>query len=565
MVERGNYELLQTLLDEHEESKFRRCERWEEEEEKGTDYCDFLDYYKQNEDTSRLHFPLQFEIDIAMEAAVRKDDLKSVDILIKYAEPDFDIGMYPIHMITLRMGNVNMMRQLMEDKGMTFDEINEGPLEEAVEANDSAMLKFLIEKGLNVNIKRGAKRVTALHVAAARGRMECAKVLIQAGAQINLTDRSGRTALHIAAKKGDLCMVKILVAHSADMSLATKERMKPWMLAASAGHSVVAKYLITDDDINANTGMGNTLLHLSCKRQDVNTIKLLIEMGASINAVNDRNETSIIIAAKHGFNRTLLKTLIKAGADCSVKDVDGHTALLWSLLQHPTTSATFARRAHILDMMVKAGADINLDMPLCPRGTNLIHCHVWDLDKTRWLLKHKARTSDITENGGTLWHQLLSVGIHRVSLCKSIANLLDNNVDISLTEVTHVKLGTPLIFLFGKYKLASSYMAVAMLLDVGCSLAGIYKYLTEERRAKIRKTCPNWERVIDVVIKKCSLPTTLAAASRLRILKQIGPGSIDAKVDRLALPGNLKSYLHWREYISQLPPELKLTPPDQLY
>jgi ankyrin repeat protein len=59
-------------------------------------------------------------------------------------------------------------------------------------------------------------------IAAADGHLDVVAMLIEAGADLNCTDRSGDTALHHAAHKGWGGIVAALVAAGADRTLADK-------------------------------------------------------------------------------------------------------------------------------------------------------------------------------------------------------------------------------------------------------------------------------------------------------------------------------------------------------
>jgi ankyrin repeat protein len=102
----------------------------------------------------------------------------------------------------------------------------------------AAVLKEL-ESEVDVDIvceraKNGDGGNTALWYAAQGpwpGGLAVAKVLIDAGAEVNRQCEHGRTALHMAAAWGHLELVKYLLANSADPSIRDAENMTPAMLA----------------------------------------------------------------------------------------------------------------------------------------------------------------------------------------------------------------------------------------------------------------------------------------------------------------------------------------------
>ena len=68
-----------------------------------------------------------------------------------------------------------------------------------------------------VNIKDRAGR-TPLHLAALGGHIQCVKILLEAGANANVTDnKGGQTPLTLAANKGNIEVVKLLLKYGSDL------------------------------------------------------------------------------------------------------------------------------------------------------------------------------------------------------------------------------------------------------------------------------------------------------------------------------------------------------------
>ena len=85
-----------------------------------------------------------------------------------------------------------------------------------------------------VTVTNGDGGNTALWYAAQgpfSGGLAVAKVLVDAGAEVNRQCEHGRTALHMAAAWGHLDLVKYLLANSADPSIRDEENMTPAMVA----------------------------------------------------------------------------------------------------------------------------------------------------------------------------------------------------------------------------------------------------------------------------------------------------------------------------------------------
>jgi len=104
----------------------------------------------------------------------------------------------------------------------------ETPLHVAVKKNNSAMVKFLFEVGANPNVKNkkmtplvlfnNPKEITEtpLHYAARNNNLEIAKILLDNGAAIDMQNENGNTALHLAVLENNPEMVNFLLSSGAD-------------------------------------------------------------------------------------------------------------------------------------------------------------------------------------------------------------------------------------------------------------------------------------------------------------------------------------------------------------
>jgi uncharacterized protein len=127
------------------------------------------------------------------------------------------------------------------------------------------------------------------------------------GADLLLT--VGTTPLLRAAKAGDIEAMKLLLAHGAKVDLANSLGVTPLMAAAGLRSNEIdtrGKY-ITEKDAIAS-------------------IDLLVASGADVNALDDIGQSALYGAAYWGWN-DVIKNLVGHGADLSIKDAHGHTAV----------------------------------------------------------------------------------------------------------------------------------------------------------------------------------------------------------------------------------------------
>ncbi len=130
---------------------------------------------------------------------------------------------------------------------------------------------------------------------------------VDRGADTMLT--TGATPLLRAAKAGDAEAIQVLLAKGADVKLTTKFGMTPLMAAAGLG----AK----EED---TTGRKKT------EADAIASIKLCLDAGADVNALNNQGDTALHGAAQKGFDQ-VVQFLADHGAKLDIQDKKGHTPL----------------------------------------------------------------------------------------------------------------------------------------------------------------------------------------------------------------------------------------------
>jgi len=169
---------------------------------------------------------------------------------------------------------------------------------------------------LNKQDERGN---TPLHLAAKQQREEWAKKLIRWGADPSLENSEGKTPLQIAVDNGDIDIVRVL----------SKDRDLYLRAAAKAGREELFKeYIKQGADPAAVDEKGNTLLHAAINPENKEFVKALWPdyFAPLLEAENQSGERPVHLAAKKG-NRAILKMLIEKGAEITAVDNNGNTIL----------------------------------------------------------------------------------------------------------------------------------------------------------------------------------------------------------------------------------------------
>lgn len=216
-------------------------------------------------------------------------------------------------------------------------------LANAVLAADPDRIRFLIEKGADIN-KHDTQGYGALQAAARNRNDKIVPLLIELKADVNGRDRDGFTALIHAAERNHVPTIRALVAAGADLEASVDGGFGPLSLTIESGKLLAAKALIElGANVNAAAGtdrvtpvmvaasqlaVGEAAKEIE-RRQGLRSTDIasaLIERGADVNAANVHGVTSLMIAAARG-NIPMLGLLLEAGADPSRKSAAGKTAI----------------------------------------------------------------------------------------------------------------------------------------------------------------------------------------------------------------------------------------------
>ena len=190
----------------------------------------------------------------------------------------------------------------------------ETPLYQAIQRNHLSAAKMLLEAGADPNISTNV-HTTPLSWAAAGGSEESIQLLLkQAGTELNIPDKSGQTPLLRAADAGHTKCIRMLLDKGANVKHADNEGRTALSLAAIKGHKVVAKLLLKNDaEINAQDKKGNTPLALAAEKNHDAVVRFLLESGADADLPDEDEETPFEKARDRHMDQiiTVFKEVLK--------------------------------------------------------------------------------------------------------------------------------------------------------------------------------------------------------------------------------------------------------------
>jgi ankyrin repeat protein len=194
------------------------------------------------------------------------------------------------------------------------------------------VITTLIKCGLDVDGQCRCKRTTALHIASELDNDVFVKLLLEQGANINLTDNVGRNALHFALEnsKANTEIVKLLIDKGIDVDVRDKYGITPLHLCCRRGHyDALVILLERGASVNAKDSKNYSVLHEAVFRKNYNCIKELLDRDADINAIDDFGKTVLHEAfeERQSPDDEVIELLLSRGVDANKRDKNQKTAL----------------------------------------------------------------------------------------------------------------------------------------------------------------------------------------------------------------------------------------------
>lgn len=118
------------------------------------------------------------------------------------------------------------------------------PLGLACYFGHAEIARFLVLKGASVNVpSKNGFHVYPIHSAVAANQTDIVRTLIDGGAQVNVKQQSGVTPLHSAAQNGNLEILILLLENGADIGIRMEGGKLPADLAKEKGFDDIADIL----------------------------------------------------------------------------------------------------------------------------------------------------------------------------------------------------------------------------------------------------------------------------------------------------------------------------------
>jgi len=157
----------------------------------------------------------------------------------------------------------------------------------AITRGDSAYAaRLLVTPGLDVNWQAKGVGPTPLSAAIQAHQLDIAKLLIARDADPNIPGREGYTALQSAASDGDIDAARLLLEAGADVNAVhTRYGYTPLAVAVLNGHAEIVRMLLrAGADPSVKIKDGTAILEIAEKKHRADIVDMLKAAATSVNA-----------------------------------------------------------------------------------------------------------------------------------------------------------------------------------------------------------------------------------------------------------------------------------------
>ncbi len=268
------------------------------------------------------------------------------------------------------------------------------------------VLETYIENGGEKHAVDAVTGQITLHFAAAYNDVASLDTLLNHGLDLEARDKNGETPLHRAAARGTPEMIQRLVDRGADLSAVNNKGQTPFLVSLAEHNKETSNILlILGSSVQVADKDGNTALHFLFsslhrygeRRPCFTLLKLMIKNGADVNVMNAAGRTSLHQAAFFTFTGGAVRLLLKAGASVHCRDKEGNT---------PLHIAVESGSDDVACLLIENGSDV---LAANEQGRTCLHvarCKYCDYGVEKLIL-HGGQVNAVDKLGSTPLHLAL--------------------------------------------------------------------------------------------------------------------------------------------------------------
>lgn len=284
-----------------------------------------------------------------------------------------DLGVSPLWLAAAN-GSVPLASMFLDARAdpNVAPETGGTPLMRALRSGNGMLVTLLIARGANVNATEGSRKQTALMYAVSLRQPAMVRVLLDAGADLRarsrvwkqrfllccnqdsgiiepdldvMVSKGGTSALLFAARVGDVESAKMLLDAGADVNDKAPDGSSALVTATWGAHVPLVEMLLQRGADPNHAEAGQTAMHVAVLRENLPLVKTLLARGADVNARITRGTPATRRGRRWAFNQAwvgatplwlaaglgnaeLMRLLVARGANPRLRPADGGSLLM---------------------------------------------------------------------------------------------------------------------------------------------------------------------------------------------------------------------------------------------
>ena len=246
--------------------------------------------------------------------------------------------------------------QALIDHGALIDATRKdgtNALLQACRTGQSECVRFLLEAGADVNIAKPNGNSCLLEAVYGRCSNETLHKIIHQGVHVNDVNNKSQTALILACFTAQAESVKLLLENGANPNI-SDDRHYTSLHAAVYGcctNDTLQDIIDHTVHLNDQNNKGETALNLACSYRQQDSVRVLLEAGSGPNIADDNGNTCLHAVLISGCCKKIIHKIIDHGADMNATNKHHWTALLLACVK---------KNEHAINVLLNAGADPNI-------------------------------------------------------------------------------------------------------------------------------------------------------------------------------------------------------------
>ena len=250
--------------------------------------------------------------------------------------------------------------------------------------------------------------------------------LLKTGTDPNVADYEGDTCLHNAVLK--LCSreaLQAIIDLGVDVNITNKHNQTALILAIMIRNEDAMTVLLdAGADLNIADLNGDTCLHAAafggCSKEAIQT---MIIHGANMNAINNHNQTALILACVME-NLDAIDVFLNTGANPNIATADGNTCLHYAILEECSIEC--------LETILVHGADVNATNTYML--TPLMLVTMENVETINLLLNAGADPNIANADGDTWLHYAVNGDCNQ----EILQAIIDHGADVNATNKSNI-------------------------------------------------------------------------------------------------------------------------------